>query len=540
MDGFMRQCSECNREFPDSIRFCPECGAKLVEQAQAAPIPARGVNVQDAVVVGGVHYSATDNRTIINQQDDTREVLTCSACGAHIRKASGFTCPQCGRFFCAQDYDKDNKTCRNCLETRAGEAVRRYGALLDEIMKDGRVDPAERAQLDQARAALGLSAETCARLEKERRAQGAAAGGSLGRRDTALLEEARRLQFGDLAFAEALRVAGPLWERHPGHAEIRRIYLLSLLEADPDRALDVMAGMRFDDLDKSLAAIEVLSRKGDFDRAYEVLEDARRAFGADHPDVSACETDLTLEEYRRTARRALLDVAVECGGRLQGAETDYSRFALAFLRHMNGDKRPLAELEQAGNYYAKRKKRLIQERSRPRPAEKPAPPPEPAPKTAPLPEKPEIKPAPPADPSPPLPVTPQPPPMIPQPPPPQAVVPGLWQLTVVSSWGQSFYGTCQVNVGGNSIMLVADFSGNALLWDGLMHFFQERSIFRGTVTGPNLIATCGELVRMVDGMVVPVAGLPMRLNAVLGDFGHSIGGTVVNMLGESARFFLKI
>jgi hypothetical protein len=540
----MRVCNACSKEYPDTMHFCAECGLKLAETSDPPPTLAPGVNVQDAVVVGGVHITSTDSRTFVNRQDDTREVLTCAGCGAHVRKPNGFTCPHCSRFYCAGDYDKEQKCCRLCLESRASAAKREYGVLLDEVMKDGRIDPGERAQLERTRVRLGLGVDECARLEKERRSAGGAEAGHLSRRDQALLEEGRQLLFATLSFEDALKVVTPLFERFSEHPEVRKVYLLALLEINPDRAGEVLEEMRFDDLDKSLAQIELLSRRGAFDRAYEVLEEARRALGADHPDLTACEGDLSLEEYRRTGRRALLDVAAECLGRLPAQNSEYASFTQAFLRYLKGDKMPLAGLEQAGNYYAKRKKRYIlgQADARIKEAAKqqrPAPPPkEEGGATA---QAPPVSPSGKETPAEATAVPPVPPPLsIPPAPQPPLLMPGMWQLTLISSWGQSFYGTCQVTTSGPNVMLVADVSGQALLWDGLVHFFQERSIFRGTLSGINLFAICGELVRMVDGMVVPVPGLPVRLNAVVGNNGRAISGTVVNSLGETTRVLIKI
>jgi hypothetical protein len=44
--------------------------------------------VQDGVVVG-VHITTTDSRTFVSRRDDTREVLTCVGCRAHVRKPIG-------------------------------------------------------------------------------------------------------------------------------------------------------------------------------------------------------------------------------------------------------------------------------------------------------------------------------------------------------------------------------------------------------------------------------------------------------------------
>jgi len=520
----MKACPACQKEYPETVRFCPDCGVKLVTKSRDQQASTAGVSVQDGVVTGGIHVTSTDNRTFISREDDAHEVLTCARCGAHLLKPDGFTCPACGRFFCLGDYDKQRKSCRECAEMGASAAARQYRALLEEVMQDGRVDPAERAQLDKARIALGLSAETCAQLESERRAAGAVgAARLLGRRDQALLEEARNLLFHALSFEEALRIVESLYERFGENPEIRRTYLLALVEAAPDHATEVIANMRFDDLDKSLAHIELLSRRGDFDHAHDLLKLAQHAFGPDCPDLIACEVDLTLEECRRTGAKALWNIAAESSERLDASSSEYAAFAHAFLRYVEGDKRALDNLDQAGNFYARRKKRFIAGQLKARSTAKVGR----AMEAHVSEERPQVD-------VPPM------PPSEPQPPPLPALMPGMWQLTLVSPWGQTFHGTCQVNVNGANVMLVAEVSGHALLWDGLMHFFQERSIFRGALAGTDLIATCGEAVRMVDGMAVPVPGLPIRFNAAVGNDGRSISGMVVNSMGEAARVFLKI
>jgi hypothetical protein len=526
LERLMNACPECKREFADTVRFCEDCGAKLSPKSQSVPVSEPGIRIQDGVVAGGIHISSTDSRTIIRQQDETREVLKCDLCGAHVPKPEGFTCPKCSRFVCARDYGKEQKLCSECLDFQATAALSQYRALLDKVMQDGRIDPEERAQLDRARASLGLNADLCAQLEKERRAVSVAASGGLGRRDQVLLDEARQLLLGEFKFSEALRAIQSLHERFADHPEIRRIYLLAILEAEPDRAFEVIEAMRFDDLQKSLAHMELLARRGDFDRAYDILKEARRAFGVLHSELLAGEADLVLEESRRTGTKSLLEVAAECLGRLDASSSDYARYAHTFQLYMKGESRALDLLAQAGNYYARRKKQWIA-RSATKAATS-------AVKQVEEPTKPKGDPV--------LSFTSSvilqaPPP--PEPPPP-LLMPGTWQLRLVSMWGQNFYGTCQITVNGPNAVLIVDVSGQVMLWDGLLHYFQERSIFRGSVTGTNLFATCGELVRMVDGMVVPVPGLPVRFNAVVADMGRSVTGTVVNSLGESSQVFLKI
>jgi len=527
----MSFCPDCKKDFPDTVRFCQDCGAKLSPkpppqaqaQAQSQQAAEPAVKVQDGVVTGGIHISTTDSRTIIRQQDETREVLTCELCGAHVPKPEGFTCPKCSRFICANDYRKELKLCAACFDFQATAAINQYGTLLDKVMQDGRIDSGERAQLDRARLALGLDADVCAKLENERRAAAVSRSGDLGRREKALLDEAYRLLFGSFEFEEALKAVRPLYERFGDRPEVRKTYLLALLEADPGRAREAIEGMRFDDIEKSLAHMELLARGGDFDRAYDLLKDARQAFGAAHPELTACEADLVLEECRRTGHKSLLDVAAECLARADASSSEYARYAQAFLGYVRGDARALDSPAQAGNYYARRKKQWIARSAESTSARK-----ETAHK-----ESTNVQSESPPDHT--TPLTP-PPPIVPMP----AMMPGVWQLRLVAGWGQTYYGTCQVTVSGFNVMMVVDVSGQVMLWDGLLHYFQDRSIFRGGVSGNNLFATCSEVVRMVDGMVVPVPGLPARLNALIAGNGRSLSGTVVNALGESSQVFLTI
>jgi tetratricopeptide (TPR) repeat protein len=529
----MNYCRACKLDFSETTQFCEECGARLFAKPQAraqsvAPPPEEGkpgVKIQDGFVTGGIHISNTDSRTIISQQDETREVLTCELCGAHTPKPSGFTCPKCNRFVCANDYQTREKLCADCLRFQETAAMNQYGALLDRVMQDGRIDAEERSHLDRARIALGLSEEVCARLERERRSA-ALKSAELSRRDQVLLEEARQFLFKSLKFEEAFKAIKPLFQRFADHPEIRRIYLLSLIEVQPDQAPEVIDSMRFDDLDKSLAHLELLSRRGDFDRAYDVLKDARRAFGDYHPDLTAAEADLALEESRATGTQSLIDVASECLSRVDPASSDFARFVHAYLIYRKGEAHALDLLAQAGNFYARRRQQRI---TRSAATEKNTAATQP-PKTQTVREQDAVT------------FT---PPVHPPPPPPEQVVmpsliPGAWQLKLVTIWGQSYFGSCQVTIAGPNVMLVADVAGQIVLWDGLLHYFQERSIFRGTLAGTNLVATCGELVRMVDGMAVPVPGLPMRMNATIGNQGRSLAGSVINTLGESTQVFLSI
>jgi len=61
-----------------------------------------------------------------------------------------------------------------------------------------------------------------------------------------------------------------------------------------------------------------------------------------------------------------------------------------------------------------------------------------------------------------------------------------------------------------------------------------------TENGSSIVAQCNQIVRMMDGMVVPVPGLPIRFTATVAPGGRAIQGVVVNALGESASVQMQI
>jgi hypothetical protein len=120
------------------------------------------------------------------------------------------------------------------------------------------------------------------------------------------------------------------------------------------------------------------------------------------------------------------------------------------------------------------------------------------------------------------------------------MVPGLWRLLLVDPFGQRAEGTCQVALSGQQVQMLANASCYRVLGDGLSHFIQEQSLFVGVLNGSSIVAQCNQIVRTVDGMVVPVPGLPFRFTATVAPGGRAIQGVVVNALGEGANVHMQI
>jgi tetratricopeptide (TPR) repeat protein len=519
----IRICPACRKEFQDDVRFCAECGTRLEAKPEQPQHDAEVVISRGSIVDGGVHISKTENRTVIETHDDSRTVLTCGKCGAHVLKPEGYTCPHCERFYCRQDYDPALRCCRDCGARSAASAEQQYAALLEEIMKDGRVDAAERQRLDRAQRDLGLTVEQARTLEARTRSRIApeARQGGIGRREQTMLEEARRRLFETMDFEEAQKIVRPLYERFGDNDEIRCIHWFSLLETHPEDAWRELESVRFDDRNKTLALVEILARRSEFYKAADILREAMTAFGDQDPLLVAADADLALEEYRSTRRQSLLDYARECLERLPAKpEHGYLLFVNAFHEYLTGRTDALeyqASHPGKAHYYAARKIRLIQQGQAAR-ARTPA-------------KAPESRPEPPP---PKMPVAVEPPPPAP------AMVPGLWRLLLVDSYGQRADGTCQVALSGQQIQLLANVSCYRVLWDGLSHFIQEQSLFVGVLNGSSIVAHCNQVVRMVDGMVVPVPGLPFRFTAAAAPGGRALQGVVVSALGESTNVQMQI
>jgi len=520
----MRICPRCGKEFPDEFRFCAECGTRLEEKPERAPRDADVVISRGSIVDGDVYVSKTENRTVIETHDDSRTVLTCSKCGAHVLKPEGYTCPHCERFYCRQDYEPGLGCCRDCSSRSAASAEQQYTALLEEVMKDGRVDAAERQRLDRAQRDLGLTGEQARILEARSKSRivPEARQGGLGRREQNMFEEARRRLFEDLDFEEAQKIIRPLYERFGDNDEIRCIHWFSLLETDPEAAWHELESVRFDDRNKTLASVELLARRSEFYKAADMLREAMTAFGDQDPLLVAADADLALEEYRSMHRQSLLDYARECLERLPAKpDHGYMLFVNAFHEYLTGRTDALeyqASHPGKAHYYAARKIRLIrQSQAASAKASRPAPetPAEPPPPQAPLP---------PAEPVPPRP----------------AIIPGLWRLLLVDPIGQRADGTCQVAVSGQQIQLLANASAYRVLWDGMSHFFQDQSLFVGILNGSSIVAQCNQIVRMMDGMVVSVPDLPHRFTGTVAPGGRAIQGVVVTAMGDRASVQMQI
>ena len=107
-------CENCGFELAAEAKFCPECGTKVVKKL--------GFSLGEKNVIAGDVYGSKEdihvrgNATFINNENDTSKVSPCAICGKHILLLSGYTCRKCGKFVCAECYNRKHKVCFDCAQ----------------------------------------------------------------------------------------------------------------------------------------------------------------------------------------------------------------------------------------------------------------------------------------------------------------------------------------------------------------------------------------------------------------------------------------
>ena len=340
----MKICPACNKEYGAEFGFCGACGGKLTVKQADAPV-SFGINLGDKNVISGEvighkeDIRVSGNATIIRNEDQTREVKTCGFCGKNKLNLEGVVCQRCRVFVCSEHFDRDTNQCLKCQKGANVKAEQQYMALLQEVMSGKKLDVQGRRRLDEERRRLNLTEDKARTLENNYRDSLFAQRDTLGSRDRTRLDIARQALLKNFCVDEALSVLSPLYDRFSTNQEVRNLFLLAIVEKDPDQALRLTEEMRFDDLDKSLAQIESLVRKGRLAPAEDVLRQAHLAFGDDQPLLLARDAELSIEEYRSTKQAPMLDLARDYLARLLPDTSDpYVLVVNAYLEYTAGAK----------------------------------------------------------------------------------------------------------------------------------------------------------------------------------------------------------
>ena len=276
----MKRCPECGEEIEDGMKFCCHCGALVPQKPVDAEQNSSGIAMGDKNVVAGdvvgkkEDYHVSGNATFVTNQDESKKMVRCHVCGKNIMIAGAFTCPTCGEMTCADCYDKAVGQCVACARKTNSKKDAEYRELLKKVYADGRVELAERRELNELRERLGLSNERASTLEREFRNKGRTESNALTRMEEGSLKSAEEILYGELDAEKALKEAEPVYLRHKENEHALSVYLTSLMMVDRGRAAEAIRALPADFESGYAASFDLAMMTGDYLKAEQVLQTA--------------------------------------------------------------------------------------------------------------------------------------------------------------------------------------------------------------------------------------------------------------------------
>ena len=177
--------ADCTNQGKDlgRMKFCSECGSTTVAiggaDPKTTPSSPKGLSADGMVlpqaqlpsgyaayqagaagsggsrsIVGGDQIITT---TVVQNQDQTKQVRQCAVSGRQAEVTSGHVCPSCDLWVHADYFDRDLMQCDRCRTGNAQRASEQFGAKVREFLSDGVITKEELSELRSLGARMGLS-----------------------------------------------------------------------------------------------------------------------------------------------------------------------------------------------------------------------------------------------------------------------------------------------------------------------------------------------------------------------------------------------
>jgi len=335
------KCPNCGKEFPEGIKFCSECGTKLIDPAASSGVAIGDKNVIAGDVVGVKEdYHIAGNATIIKNDDETKKVLTCKICGKHITNSNGHNCPICNTFVCEDHFVKEKNCCISCAESMNEKNLEKYKIELSNVYADGKVELNERKRLDTLRKELGIDENTAKYLEANFNVQFSQPTDDLTKIEKLNLQNAKKLILSDFNYQEAFNTISPLYAKHGDNEEILSLYLRIVSLIKPDKFSEIYKTLNIDILEGHLSAIDLAIGANNYDEAERILNKTKSIFvGNIHVAAKEVEFLIKMSVYTRqnafiTEAKTLLDSIGNPSNDYEAAAVDYCKGLYA---QINGD-----------------------------------------------------------------------------------------------------------------------------------------------------------------------------------------------------------
>jgi hypothetical protein len=140
----MKICPQCNKEYPDEGKFCPEDGAQLVDKA-AEPSSGSAMSGGKILAGGDVTQNVSHHsETKVYHSDETKKMKTCVVSGRNKVVTEGATCRSCDGW-ALLEYVEDG-ICKKCSKSQSGQQEDEYRTAVSEtLIGDSIIDAEERA-----------------------------------------------------------------------------------------------------------------------------------------------------------------------------------------------------------------------------------------------------------------------------------------------------------------------------------------------------------------------------------------------------------
>ncbi|MDA0904923.1 MAG: hypothetical protein O2874_01225, partial [Verrucomicrobia bacterium] len=160
----MKKCPKCQSEFEDEYEFCPKDGTLLKKLSEESLVSGKIFARGDVNITNTTHHNVTN----INQQDDSKKVMTCVVSGRQDVATEGAVCGECGEWAYKDFFDFAKSECSSCKDIKEESNLREYReTFLNFIKDDSKIDSKERMNLESLGKKLGLASEKISQIEKK-------------------------------------------------------------------------------------------------------------------------------------------------------------------------------------------------------------------------------------------------------------------------------------------------------------------------------------------------------------------------------------
>ena len=246
----MTICSICNKENEPDTKFCEFCGSALAQKKESFGNGKKSseLAVGDKNVIAGdviakqETFKIAGAATIIQNEDQTKKMVSCHVCGRYMTILQNVDCPECGQPTCSQCIDPALKICLSCVRKRQKERENVYIQQLRNVYEDGKVSLEERMELNALQKQLNISGARAAELEDLIKS------GSMKKENVSVLSTYAQLTFnkaldtlydtGDCKTAYSMLKS--LYEKFHQNEDVLSAYLYAAIRTNQDEAVKII------------------------------------------------------------------------------------------------------------------------------------------------------------------------------------------------------------------------------------------------------------------------------------------------------------